>query len=347
MGTLSQYAKQQATTYFSGSEDGGPYFESGGRSYSGSIGRDIIDASGGILRGLVTQNGFGVASQALKDYDLQFVVPLYNVAGDGTGLMSAPAFNDLFNSLVMVAGNRRMVVWALPKAAAPNTTYGGTAYDYNQFRNYIGQDQNAIIPYMDVTTGANLTGLDDPAGIIAGRICSIHPHETLTLKSVNVSLASRENNQDKSAWDAGQILCVFRMSDLGFSTDQLNYGFTFAGTSPSNRLNNVRCKYIVLYNVLTDLWTLMSSEPAPGINKAGLRTVIDTINATLDRLLSQGIVDADTVSAQRLVDIPLLRGTAAEWRWANLNRKVPSIIIRWPWINAIETLEITEFGEVL
>ena len=98
---------------------------------------------------------------------------------------------------------------------------------------------------------------------------------------------------------------------------------------------------------MADLWTLMSSDPAPGINKAGLRTIIDTINGTLDRLLSQGIVDADTVSAQRQVDIPLLRGTATEWRWANLNQKVPSIIIRWPWVNSAETLEITQFGEVL
>ena len=333
--------------FFSGdTSHGGPYFESGGTYYSGQTARDIIAASGGLIRVLATQNGFGTASQDLKDYDIQFVVPLYNVAGNGTGLMNTPAWNDLLDALIMVAGKRRMVVWALPKDAAPNTTYVGTGKDYNQFRNFVGQDQNAIVCYMDVATGADGTGLDDPAAALMGKIASTHPHETLTLKPITVSLASRANEQDKQAWDAGQIICVFQKSDLGFSTDQLNYGFTFAGTSPSNRLNNVRCKYITEYNILSDLWSLLSSGKAK-VTKAGLRLIIDTVNATLDRLLSQGIVDADNNYAQRVVDIPLLYGTATEWRQANLNRRVPSMKIRWPWVNTVEGIDITEFGELV
>lgn len=326
--------------------DGGPYFESGGVTYSGQIARDIVSVSGGLLRGLVTQNGFGIASQDLKEYDIQFIVPLYNTAGNGTGLMNTPAWGDLLNGLIMAAGNRKMVVWALPKAGAPNTEYPGTNYDYNQFRKFVGQNQNAIVTYMDVATGTTSTGLDDPAAVIAGKICSLHPHETLTLKTVAVSLASRADLQDKEAWDAGHIICVFNKSDLKFSADQLNYGYTFSGTSPSDRISNVRCKYIVEFNVLADLWSLLSSGKVR-ITPAGLRLIIDVTNATLNRLLSQGIIDRDTPSAKRQVDIPLLYGTATEWTWANTNRKVPAMKVRWPWANNAEGIDITEFGEVM
>lgn len=333
--------------WFTGISGGGPYFESGGGNYSGTDARAIVDASGGILRVLATQNGFGLAQQELKEYDLQFVVPLYNVAGNGTGLENTPAHNDARKALSMVAGNRRMVIWALPKDGAPNTEYHGTSYDYNNFRSYLGQDQNAIIIYADVLTGSNGTGLDDPAGALAGRICVTHPHRTLTLKPLTISLENHENENNQVAWKAGQIICPFKNTDWGFDTTQINYGFTFAGTTPSNRLNNVRCKYITLYNIYQDLWRLLSSDKGVPINKSGLNKTIEVIHGTLDRLLSQGIIDANNNSAQRFVDIPLLRGSQTEWSNANASRRIPAIIIRWPWVNTAETLKITEFGEIV
>jgi len=321
---------------------GGPSVESGGVTYSGATARDIMNLSGGLVRVLATQNGFGGAQEGLRNTDVQFIVPLYNTAGDGTGLLKTPAHNDLRNALVMAAGNRRMVIWALPKGSAPNTTYGGTSYDYNQFRNYIGQDQNAIVIYADVLTGANGTGLDDPAAALAGRICATHPHTSQTTDVITLGLTKVEDDNAKQAWDAGQIICVFKQTKWGFDSTQLNYGFTLAGTSPSNRLNNVRCKYIVLYNILQDLWSLMSTRTVR-ITKAGCNTVIDVLNATLDRLLSQGIID----DGDRNVDVPLLRGTDAEWSNANLNRTIPSVIVRWPWKSSVESIIITEFGEII
>lgn len=327
-----------------GGEDiGGPYFDSGGTTYSGQTARDIFHASGGIMRALATQNGFGLAQQQTKTYDIQFILPLYNVAGDGTGLESTPAFNDLRNALLMAASKRKMVVWALPKGASPHTTYGGTGYPYSQFRNFIGQDRNAIVTYMDVSTGTTSgTGVDDPAAALLGAICTSHPHTPLTLAPINISLASRPDDGELAAWNAGKIIVVTRMTDLGFSTDQLNYGFTFAGTSPSDRIENVRCKYLVEYNILVDLWMLLSTRTVR-INKSGLNKIIDTINATLNRLESQGLID----SGERFVDIPLLRGTSTEWSNANLTRKVPSVIIRWPWKNSVEEIIITQFGEII
>ena len=93
---------------------------------------------------------------------------------------------------------------------------------------------------------------------------------------------------------------------------------------------------------MQDLWKLLSSQTIR-INKAGCNRVIDTIHATLNRLLSQGIID----EGERHVDIPLLRGTAAEWTNANSTRVIPAIIIRWPWKNSVESLIITEFGEII
>jgi hypothetical protein len=71
--------------------------------------------------------------------------------------------------------------------------------------------------------------------------------------------------------------------------------------------------------------------------------VIEQINASLDSLLGQGLID----EGERVVDIPLLRGSAIEWSNANRDRKIPSVIIRWPWKNAVESIMITEFGEII
>ena len=326
---------------------GGPAFDSGGTTYSGAQARAIYAASGGAMRVLSTLGGFGVAQSALKEYDIQFIVPVYDTAGNGTGIENTPAFNDILQALGMAAGNRRMVIGALPSGGKPNVTYGGTSEDYNQFRNYVGQDQNAVIIRADTTRNATtLTGLDNPAAALAGRICASHPHTSLTLDTIDLRLTKTETPNDKIAWDAGKIICVFKNSDLGFSAQQLNYGFTFAGTTPSDRIENVRCKYIVEYNILVDLWRLLSTRSVR-ISKAGCNKVINTLHGTLNRLLSQGIIDPNEGSNNRIVDIPLLRGTAAEWTAANASRTIPAIVIRWPWKNTVESLIITEFGEII
>jgi len=344
------YGVYDGSIYFSGVMSGtidlgGPYFDSGGATYSGTVARDIMSASGGRIQIRATRNGFGVATKELVPLDIQFVCPAYDVMsmtgimGDGTG-----ATMDLRNSLGMCAGNRMMTVWALPQAASPNTVYddGDISQEYQNLRDYIGQDQNAIVIYADVATGADGSGLDDPAACYLGKIVDSHPHTTLTLAPLTISLNSRTNEQDKAAWDAGQIACIFRKSDLGFSTDQISYGFTFSGSSPPNRLNNVRCRYLVEYNVLQDLWSLLSTRTVK-ISKSGLGLIMDTINGTLNRLEKQGIIDPGS----RNVSIPLMEGTAAEWTVARTTRIVSSISIRWTWNTSPERLEITQFGEIL
>jgi len=328
---------------------GGPAFASGvgGTVISGTQARTWMTASGGHIRVLSTTDGFGAAQSNLKNYNIQFIVPLYDTAGDGTGLQNTPAFNDFQKALGMAAGTRRMVIWSLPSGANPNAIYGGTSVPYNQFRNYIGQDQNAVVIQANtVRNSITLTGNDNPAAALVGRICAQHPHTSHTLDTITIGLTRRADESERASWDAGKIICVFNQTELGFTSDQLNYGFTFAGTSPSDRIENVRCKYLVEYNVLADLWTLLSARVVR-INKAGCNKVINTIRATLNRLEAQGIIDADEGEVKKIIDIPLLRGTAAEWSAANLTRTIPSIIVRWPWKNTVESLIITQFGEII
>ena len=345
------YGKYDGRIWFSGVmdgevDDGGPYFTSGSGDpvFSGTLAREIMAVSGGRILVQATRNGFGVASQEIIPKDIQFICAPYDVCNSlGSGIMGdSGAIDDLRNMLGMCAGNRMMTVWAMPKASAPNTDYIDESFECQNIRDSIGQDKNAVIIYADVATGTDGSGVDDPAAALLGKICDSHPHTTLTLASLNIGLASRTQQNEKSAWDAGQVCSIFRKADLGFSTDQLSYGFTLAGTSPSNRLNNVRCKYLVEYNVLSDLWGLLSSRTVK-ISKSGLTKIIETINGTLNRLQSQGIID----SGDRIVSIPLMNGTTAEWTNARLTRKIPAIIVRWSWNTSPEQLNITQFGEIL
>lgn len=329
--------------YIAGEDQGGPYFESGGTTYSGAIARSIMEASGGRIEIKGIRNAFGTAAQAIIPRDVQFLVAPYDVATDASGIMGdSGAVEDLRNMLGMCAGNRMIAVWALPKAASPGSSYVDAGVNYENLRDFVGQDKNAVVVYADVTTGSDGSGLEDPAAAYLGKICDSPPHRTLTLADMNIGLASRSDENDEISWTAGNIACIFRKSDLGFSTDQISYGFTFSGTTPSNRVNNVRCKYLVEYNILADLWRLLSSRTLR-ISRNGLGKIIDTINATLSRLESEDIIDPGS----RYVQIPLIDGTAAEWTNARLTRRIPAIIIRWTWNTSPEQLNITQFGEIL
>jgi len=345
-GTHSQYNGyiNFSGVYISDVDQGGPYFSSGGTTYSGQIARDIIDASGGKIQIRATRSPFGVAAQNIVPEDIQFLAAPYDVAQTApSGIMGdSGAIDDFRNILSMCAGNRMMGVWALPKAASPGNNYADAGVNYENIRDYVGQDKNAIAIYANVNTGTDGSGLDDPAAAYLGKICDRPPHKTLTLADINISLASTADENEEAAWSAGQIACIFRKSDLGFNTDQISYGFTFSGTSPSNRLNNVRCKYQVEYNVLADLWKLLSAGNLR-ISKSGLGNIVDTINATLDRLQSEDIIDA----GDRHVEIPLMNGSSLEWTNARLTRRIPAIIVRWSWNTSPEQLNITQFGEIL
>ena len=330
--------------YNGGEDQGGPYFESGGANYSGQIARDIINTSGGKYQIEATRNPFGVAAQNIIPLNVQFLAAPYDVAAaKPSGIMGdSGAVEDLRNMLAMCAGNRMECVWAMPKVASPGSNYGDAGVEYNNLWDYVGQDKNTSIYYADVATGIDGSENDDPAACLLGVICDRPPHKPITLQPINIGLASVSDENDEAAWTAGNIICNIKKSDLGFSTVQLIYGFTLSGTSPSNRINNVRCKYIVEYNILSDLWKLLSSGNLR-LSKAGLGRIIDTLNATLDKLTSEDIIDVGS----RHVEIPLMNGSAAEWTLARQTYRVPAIICRWSWFQSPEQLNITQFGEIL
>lgn len=339
--------------FISGVDQGGPYFESGGSTFSGQEGRDIMSESGGRILINATRNSFGIAAQAIVPLDVQFVCPVYDttvtgvsgcagILGDNTG-----SIEDLRNVLGMCPGNNMMAVWAMPSKASLNTVYHNIpalsgSPQYQNIRDYVGQDKNAIVIYADVATGTNGTGSDDPAAAYLGRIIATPPHETMMLKPMTISLNTRCDENAEAGWKAGQIACIIRATDLGFDTDQLSYGFTFAGTTPENRLNNVRCKYQVIYNVQQDLWSMLSTGKVR-VSKSGLSMLIDTLKGTLRRMEKRDIID----KGEQVVTIPLMNGTDAEWTSANKRRVIDGIQVRWTWLTSPEELNITHFGEIL
>jgi len=79
------------------------------------------------------------------------------------------------------------------------------------------------------------------------------------------------------------------------------------------------------------------------ISKAGLGTVIDVLQGTLNRMEAADILD----KGARVVEIPLINGTAAEWSTARLTYVIPAIRVRWSWHTSPEQLNLTEFGEII
>lgn len=340
-GNAGQY-KQEITF-----EKDGPYFTSGDGDtlYTGSEAIDILVESGGRFKLEAEGNKFAKAKKDLAEYNIQLIVPVYDVSGT-TGITSDYCHDDLSNAIDMVQGNQRRVIWSLPREAKPDDVFPGTDRTYSEFKDYIGHSEYASVVAAKVSLDANNQINDHPAGVIAGKAASLHPHENLTLKPVDVSLSKdgeyKENDSIKRAWDSAGIMCFFKQKDFGFDSPQINYGFTLSSTSPTNRLNNVRCRDLVYYNIYQDLWSLLSSDPAPRVSKSGLRRVIRTIIGTQRSLRDQGIIDG--VGS---VKIPLLdSGTDEQWATARSTLRVPAVEVTWKWRNSIEYIRITSFGEM-
>lgn len=307
---------------------GGPYFSSGGTDYTGFV------PEGATFRSFYQEDSFSHCARSTSDLDVQIVVPVHNVLDSGMMLDNATGCErDLAMTLDMIAGKRRICTFAVPKYE--NLTGMDNGNNWEELIDYIGNDRRSCVIYADVEVDGSLPA-DDPASVYAGMIAATPPHTTLTFAVPTISLASRANLQDQLRWEQGQIACIFRQSDLRFTADQISYGFTFAGTSPSNRLHNVRCKHIVEFNILADLYSLLSARVAY-MTPSGIDMIRSCINRTLNRMLVKGIID----SGPRIILISDPDATA------RLTGRVSSVKIRWTWNTSIEGIDITEFGELM
>jgi len=311
-----------------GATGGGPYFSSGGTTYTG-----FIPASSS-FRSFYQEDSFSEAARQISALDVQIIVPVHNVLDSGGIVyMISGAEQDFAKTLDMIAGQRKIATFAVPKYESLTGMKNGN--DWDELIDYIGNNKQAAVIYADVETDGSMPE-DDPASMYAGQIAITHPHTTLSFAVPVISLASLANKQEQMRWEQGQIACIFRESDLHFLANQISYGFTFAGTSPSNRINNVRCKHIVAFNILADLWRLLSSRTVR-MTPSGMRIVRGTIDSTLNRMLAKGIIDP----GKRIILISDPDATA------RLTRRIASVKIRWTWDTSLEGIDITEFGEII
>ena len=351
----THYAKEALGSYYSGKitfTAAGP-IDGGGVCYSGEV------PSTAKVYMSYSKTAFQAAMALLMedDYDIQFVTLSYDVAnqlsytdGAATGLMDdfrtikehcAAAVND---------NKWRMGVISLPSDATPNSSaaaYGGSA-NWEDIRTDVGQSRNVIaIKAIPTETGGSAN--DDPAGVYMGLIAATHPHKNITLQPLTISQTSYENKMYQMAWESAQV-AVPRYEPLDPDrATVVNFGMTF-GTGRENRINNVRCKYLVARMLYTDLYLFLRAGDV-NYNIAGLDRIEGQVRATLQKAKGLGYIDSIediTILGKELFTVPYssLTTTQKALYASYTNSQRVTISVTYGWSPGVETIVLNPVLEV-
>ena len=115
-------------------------------------------------------------------------------------------------------------------------------------------------------------------------------------------------------------------------------GFTLGTDSNSDRIEAVRCKFIIVQTLRNALISLLSARTVR-MSYQGMQSVKKQIEAVFSTLQDQGIVDG-LVSVEIPVEDDLLLNNAAA-KLARQKKQIPAIRVAYLWNTSLEEIVIT------
>jgi len=283
----------------------------------------IIGAQGGIGQ-IIDEYNINLVSLALENTAL-FAQHSDNVFGS--------QIDDLLMMTNIISGKHCMMIYALPGNADPDTTIAGAANTWRELRSLIGQRED-FVAFKAKPSALN----HDMAGGLEGMIIGTHPHTTMTFAHPHMGIQEQEPILNRIKFKDGQIATVYKATELTGNPYSITRGFTFGADVNSNRINAVRCKYIILQSLKNDLTALLH-ERTVLMSYAGMQAIKNRIKATFKLLGDKRIVDG-----LEYVRIPgeqdLLLNTDAG-KLMRQRMEVPAIEIGYYWNTSLEEIRIT------
>jgi len=304
------------------------------------------------MEGIVTESNLTPAAKITVDYIIgaqggigevidEYNINLVSLSLANTGLLGQHSDNvfgtgqvdDLMMMTNIISGKHCIMIYALPGNADPDTTITGASNAWKELRSLVGQRED----FAAIKAKPSALNHDMAAGLM-GMIIGTHPHKTMTFASPHMGIEEQEPILNRIKFKDGQVATIFKATELSGNPYLITRGFTFGTDVNSDRINAVRCKYIILQTLRNDLMALLA-ERTVLMSYNGMQKLKNRIKATFKILQDKRIVDG-----LEYVRIPceqdlLLNNEAG--KLVRQRREVPAIEIGYLWNTSLEEIRIT------
>jgi hypothetical protein len=233
-----------------------------------------------------------------------------------------------------IAGKMCLFIYASPGNADPDDTIsGGGGVKWGSLKSIVGQREDfSFIKAKPSTTK------DDMASGLMGMCSATHPHTTMGFARPHMAIVEQEPILNQGKWRDAQTNYIIQKRFLAGAPFMIVRGFTFGTDANSDRINAVRCKYIILQTLRNGLWSLLSSRTVR-MSYKGIVKVEEQIKG-----IFAGLVADDIVDSFAYVRIPLkydfLAKNAASVLAAQKS-EISGIRIGYYWNRSLEEIVVT------
>ena len=279
----------------------------------------------------------GVGDQ-IKEYGINMVsLALENtesLKNYSTNIFGTSQVNDLDTMMTAIAGKQCILFYAVPGDAGPDDLItGGGGVKWGGLKSIVGQRQDFV-----AIKSKPSTTKDDMATGLMGMCSATHPHTGMSFAKPHMAIKEPEPIIAQAKWKDAQTNYIIQKNFLSGKPFMIVRGFTFGTDVNSDRINAVRCKFIMLQTLRNGLWSLLASQTVR-MNYKGMVTIEEHIKAIFAKLVMDDILDKFAYVRNPLKRHFLANDAVA--KAANSAKKVSGIRIGYWWNHSLEEIEIT------
>ena len=233
----------------------------------------------------------GGVGEKIKEYDINMVsLALENsqsLKNYSSNVFGTSQVNDLDTMMSAIAGKMCIFIYASPGDVDPDDVIsGGGGVKWGSLKSIVGQREDfSFIKAKPSTTK------DDMASGLMGICSATHPHTGIGFARPHMAIVEQEPILNQGKWRDAQTNYIVQKRFLAGAPFMIVRGFTFGTDANSDRINIVRCKYIILKTLRNGLWSLLSSQTVR-MSYKGIVRVEEQIKGIFAGLVADDIVDS-------------------------------------------------------
>ena len=287
---------------------------------------DFTMGTKGSVGDQIAEYGINMVSLALANTD--------SITDYATNVFGTGQVDDLDTMMSSIAGKQCIFIYAIPGNANPNDVIsGGGGVKWGSLKSIVGQRED----FVAIKAKPSATQDDMASGLLG--ICSAaHPHTGIGFSRPHMAIKEREPIINSAKWRLAQTNYIIQRNELSGQPFMIVRGFTFGTDVNSDRINAVRCKYIILQTLRNGLWALLSSQTVR-MSYKGMVKIEEKIRSIFAQLVADDIVDRFVYVRVPLKDNFLANDDVA--KAANASKRVSGIKIGYEWNHSLEEITVS------
>ncbi|MHA1875150.1 MAG: hypothetical protein ACTSUC_01750 [Promethearchaeota archaeon] len=294
--------------------------------YDDKITVDFTMGSKGSVGDQISEYGINMVSLALTNS--------YDIKNYPTNIFGTSQVDDLDTMMSAIAGKQCLFIYAVPGDANPDDLISeGGGVKWGNLKSIVGQRED----FVNIKAKPSATQDDMASGLLG--ICSAtHPHTGIGFARPHMAIKEREPIINQAKWKSAKTNYIIQRNELAGQPFMIVRGFTFGTDVNSDRINAVRCKYIILQTLRNGLWSLLSSRTVR-MSYKGMVKIEEKIKSIFAQLVADDIVDKFVYVRNPLKANFLANDAVA--KAANASKRVSGIKIGYIWNHSLEEIEIS------